>query len=58
MGSLPNLPCNSNQPSTVPGTDTGNGPRGGMVLRLSLRSSSRSFASVSDCGERPLALSP
>ena len=58
MGSLPNLPCSSNQPSTVPGTDTGSGPVRGMVGEFSFLSSARSFLSESDFGERPLALSP
>src|SRR5688572_23366128 len=58
IGSLPNLPCSSNQPSTVPGTDTGKGPRGGILSTFSLRNSSRNFSSVSDFGERPLPLRP
>ncbi len=58
IGSLPNFACSSNQPSTAPGTLTGNGPRGGIFVRPCFWSSSRSFASVSDLGERPLPLSP
>ena len=58
IGSLPNLPCSSNQPSTVPGTDTGSGPVAGMVAEFSFLSSARSVLSESDCGERPLPLRP
>ncbi len=51
---LPNFLCSSNQPSTHPGTLTGNGPVDGIwVSPLFLNS-----ANVSEYGDRPDPLSP
>ena len=54
IGRRPNFLCNSNQPSTHPGTVIGKGPVAGMVLRERRSNSSM----VSDCGDRPLAFKP
>ena len=50
----PYRPCNSNQPSTAPGVETGSGPSEGIESRESLRNTSR----FSDRGARPLAFRP
>ena len=49
LGPLPQRSCSANQPSTAPGTLTGNGPSGGMSVRPCFRKCSR----VSDWRERP-----
>ena len=54
IGNVPNLLCNSNQPSTAPGTETGKGPNLGIcVSPFSVNTSA-----VSCRGERPDAFSP
>jgi hypothetical protein len=54
MESRPKRPWSSNHPSTHPGTVMGSGPRGGILVSPACWKTS----SVSDRGDRPLALSP